>query len=51
MKLVKNLTNKKSKKENLIESIKERIKWDSRLSNSEVIIKIQDGEVQVTGTF
>jgi osmotically-inducible protein OsmY len=51
MKLVKMNASKKNETDQLLESVKSRIKWDSRLSNSDVIVKIKNGEVQVTGFF
>jgi hypothetical protein len=47
----KNLSSKRIKDELLIDTIKQRIKWDSRLSNSDVIIEVNNGEVIATGIF
>jgi osmotically-inducible protein OsmY len=50
-KMIKSVSNKKNEDDLLIDVIKERIKWDSRLSNSDVIIRIENGKVIVTGIF
>jgi osmotically-inducible protein OsmY len=51
LKEMKNLTKTIKNDAELLESIKERIKWDSRLSNSDVIIKVKNSSVEVMGVF
>lgn len=41
----------KVKDKELIETIRDRIKWDARLSNVDVFIEIDSGVVQVSGVF
>lgn len=44
-------TSKTLKDEDLIEKIRDRIKWDARLSNVDIFIEIRNGVVQVSGVF
>lgn len=42
---------KNKKDKDLIEVIRDRIKWDARLSNVDIFIEIKGGVVQVSGVF